>query len=397
MAQHDSRYMFKRIIRVLGIFTVILFLAGFYVGSKFIMWSDWAAAHQIQVWLDLSCLIFLALLGPVISRMIPNWLNSRLYVFHWLTNMALGVTFTLIAYTAVVDLVGVVLKLFMGPEGRMQFQHLEPQLVLWLSGLSVLGGIVQAWMGPKIYNVEIVLDNLAPEFDGFKIAQISDLHIGSMIGARFVENVVDKTNNLAADIVVLTGDIIDGAVDYVTPIVSGLAKLKASDGIYYATGNHEYYWQVAHAIANMKRIGAQILINENVELKRGENSLVIAGVTDVSAGAMEPGHLSDPEKAAKGAPLGAVKILLAHQPGDFRRTAAAGFDVQLSGHTHGGQFFPWNIVVNLAQKYSLGLYRFDKMWIYVNRGTASWGPRLRFLVPSEITCLTLRSKSSAGF
>lgn len=171
-----------------------------------------------------------------------------------------------------------------------------------------------------------------------------------------------------------------------------LGSLRAPHGVYVVTGNHEYY-AGAHAwIDELRRLGLRVLLNEHVAIERDGATLVLAGVTDFSAGHFDPAHRSDPIAALAGAPAeAAVRVLLAHQPRSAAAAAEAGFDLQLSGHTHGGQFLPWNLFVPMQQPYVAGLHRHRNMWVYVSRGTGYWGPPKRFGAPSEITRIRLRA------
>jgi len=159
--------------------------------------------------------------------------------------------------------------------------------------------------------------------------------------------------------------------------------------VYFVTGNHEYYWNAPAWSAEMRRLGARVLDNEHVVLQRGAGHLVLAGVPDYSTRHLPEGQRSDPARALRGAPADAVKILLAHQPASYADAQAAGFDLQLSGHTHGGQYFPFSQLIRFFQRYYKGLNRHGGLWVYVNRGTGYWGPPLRAGVPAEITLLTL--------
>jgi len=156
------------------------------------------------------------------------------------------------------------------------------------------------------------------------------------------------------------------------------------------TGNHEYYSGAPAWIAELRRLGLRVLLNEHVVLRHDAASIVVAGVTDFSAHHFGEQHRSDPEVALAGAPAdAAVRVLLAHQPRSAQAAADAGFDLQLSGHTHGGQFLPWNLLVRFQQPYTAGLHRLRALWIYTSRGTGYWGPPKRFGAPSEITRLRL--------
>jgi predicted MPP superfamily phosphohydrolase len=238
--------------------------------------------------------------------------------------------------------------------------------------------------------VEVPIANLPAGLQGFSIAQISDVHVGSQIKRNYVDAIVDAVNSLGADLVAVTGDLVDGSVHDLSPHVEPLGKLRARYGAYVVTGNHEYYSGEPAWTAEFRRLGLRVLINEHVVVRHQGAPLVLAGVTDFSAHHFNPAQRSDPAAALSGAPGdAAVKILLAHQPRSAAAAAQAGFDLQLSGHTHGGQFWPWNLFVRLQQPFTAGLHRLNHLWVYISRGTGYWGPPNRFGIPSEITLLKL--------
>ncbi len=374
----------SRLFVFLGLVSTLLAVCGAYIGHRLIASSATLAAHSFAVWTFLALFLIAVLVGPILSRILPSNLRGRGYPIRWAFNMTMGIFFALLFYTVLIDAVGLLLGLFLEIDSKSSVLVLAI-----LTGVTILIGALQA-LAPRIYRVDVPLENLPREFDGFTIAQISDLHIGEMIGGEYVRAVVEKTNSLKANLIALTGDIIDGAPDLVGPVSGELGRLRAADGVFYVTGNHEYYWGIENAVSAIRKTGIKVLLNEHILIARGGEFIAIAGVTDISAGRGVAGHTSDPEKSVRGLAKNIFKILLAHQPASFREALRAGFQLQLSGHTHGGQFFPWSLVVRLFQRYNSGLVRHDDLWIYVNRGTATWGPRLRFLIPPEITLLTLR-------
>ncbi len=258
------------------------------------------------------------------------------------------------------------------------------------SALLTGAGTVQARLGPEVKEVEVRIPGLPAEFDGFHIVQISDVHVGMTIDADFISPVVDQVLALAPDMIAATGDFVDGSVQALARDAAPLGRLRAPDGTFFVTGNHEYYSGADEWCAEFTRLGMRVLQNEHVVLTRGGAQLVVAGITDYSTRGERGPHASDPHAAVAGAPRDARKILLAHQPRSAFAAAAAGFDLQLSGHTHGGQFFPWNLFVGLAHPVSKGLGEVYGMQVYVNQGTCYWGPPVRTLVPPEITSLRLR-------
>ena len=257
-----------------------------------------------------------------------------------------------------------------------------------IGGVSVGVGTAQARSGPVVEEITIPLPNLPEAFEGFRIAQISDVHVGLTIDADFISPIVDQVQALSPDLIAATGDFVDGSVATLRDEVAPLADLSAPEGVYFVTGNHEYYSGADEWTREFTRLGMRVLENEHVVLRRGDGELVIAGVPDIGS-SRRSGVASDPAAAMVGAPAEAPKILLAHQPRSAFDAARAGFDLQLSGHTHAGQFFPWNLVVGLVHPVSRGLGRVRGMLVYVNRGTGYWGPPVRTMVPPEITLITL--------
>lgn len=256
---------------------------------------------------------------------------------------------------------------------------------------SVTGiGVVQAQQPPEIVEVEVPIVGLPPQAEGFRIVQISDVHVGPTIHGEFLSAVVDRINELQPDLIAVTGDLIDGWVEQLRDEVASLGRLRARHGAFFVTGNHEYYWDGPAWCEEVARLGLTVLNNEHRIIDHDGAKLLLAGVTDVSAGSMVAAHASSPARACEGAPEGcSAKILLAHQPRSIYAAAAAGYDLQISGHTHGGQYFPMNLLVYLAQPYVAGLERHEDTWIYVSRGTGYWGPPVRVGAPHEITLLRL--------
>jgi predicted MPP superfamily phosphohydrolase len=216
------------------------------------------------------------------------------------------------------------------------------------------------------------------------------VHVGPTIKQKYVDAIVEAVNGLDADVIAVTGDVVDGSVRQLASHVAPLSRLRSRHGTYFVTGNHEYYSGAQAWTSEFQRLGMHVLMNEHVVLNHRDRQIVVAGVTDYSSHHFDPRHRSDPSVALQGAPASAaVKILLAHQPRSAAAAAAAGFDLQLSGHTHGGQFWPWNHFVRFQQPFTSGLNRLQDLWVYVSRGTGYWGPPKRFGAPSEITRIRL--------
>lgn len=274
------------------------------------------------------------------------------------------------------------------------FLHASALAVPLLAGSVTLIGFINARRTARVVDVEVPIEKLPAALHGFTIAQISDIHVGPTIRRRYLDRIVERVNALDADVIAITGDLVDGSVHELSAHTAPLSRLSARHGSYFVTGNHEYYSNAHAWIAEVRRLGLRVLLNEHVVLKHDGVSVVVAGVTDYTAHHFDPTHRSDPKAALAGAPDdAAVKLLLAHQPRTAPAAAEAGFHLQLSGHTHGGQFFPWNFFVPLQQPFTAGLNRLRDLWVYTSRGTGYWGPPKRFGAPSEITRVRLVAAS----
>ncbi len=307
----------------------------------------------------------------------------------WAGMTALGLFSMLMVLTLLRELVllaGWVVALPALPELKTESAAAVPLLAL----AAVVFGAFGARRTAAVRRVDIRIADLPVALHGFTIVQISDVHVGPTVKGGFVQRIVDAVNRLQPDAVAVTGDLVDGRVRDLRDDVAPLAGLRSRHGTFFVTGNHEYYSGVVEWTACLRGLGLKVLDNEHVVLEHDGARLVMAGVSDYSADKLMRGHSSDPQRAMSGAPAdAAVRVLLAHQPRSAPAAADAGFDLQLSGHTHGGQFWPWNLFVPLQQPFTAGLHRLRQLWVYTSRGTGYWGPPLRLGAPSEITQLRL--------
>jgi predicted MPP superfamily phosphohydrolase len=302
----------------------------------------------------------------------------------------MGFFSSLFVFTLLRDVALLVAVLALPPAKMPSVLRFSALLVLAIATLATLIGLLNARRRARIVNVDIPLPNLPQALHGFTIAQISDIHVGPTIKRGYVDAIVDAVNGLKADVIAVTGDIVDGSVRDLSPHTQPFSRLSAKYGAYFVTGNHEYYSGEPAWTAEFRRLGLHVLMNEHVVVTHEGERIVLAGVADYSAHHFNPQQRSDPQRAMQNAPADAgARILLAHQPRSAQAAAEAGFDLQLSGHTHGGQFWPWNLFVRLQQPFTAGLHRLNNLLIYISRGTGYWGPPKRLGAPSEITRLKL--------
>jgi uncharacterized protein len=345
---------------------------------------DWGAA------LGVALLIAACIVVPMSVR--TRAMRDRTWAdrLAWLGLTAMGFFSSLLVCTVLRDLFLLAVRLFGGGTLEQAWTAPSAILTILITALITVIGLGLARARPRIVNVDIPVTDLPESLRGFSIAQISDVHVGATIKRPFVEQVVSRVNALRADMIAVTGDLVDGSVPQLAAHTAPLAGLVARHGAFFVTGNHEYYSGERAWTSELRRLGLKVLKNEHVVLQHDGAAIVLAGVTDYSAHHFDPAQQSDPAAALHGAPSDAgAKILLAHQPSSAEAAANAGFDVQLSGHTHGGQFWPWNLFVGFFQPFTGGLHRLKSLWVYVSRGTGYWGPPNRFGVPSEITHIRL--------
>jgi hypothetical protein len=263
-----------------------------------------------------------------------------------------------------------------------------------LAGVAAVGAsavALKSGLGEvDVREVPVKLERLPRQLDGLTVVQLTDVHVGPTIGKKFIDAIVEKANSTKPDAIVITGDLVDGPVEELAESVAPLGKLSARYGVYFVTGNHEYYSGSKKWIAYLEKLGIKVLQNERVTLGDHDKLIDLAGIDDVStarfSGKTDFGLSAalarrDPEREL---------LLLSHQPKPILEAAKHGVGLQLSGHTHGGQIFPFGALVSLTQPYMAGLYRHDeKTQIYVSRGTGFWGPPMRLLAPAEVTKIVL--------
>ena len=341
--------------------------------------------------------LFLAIPGSLFLR--RSALANSLQGLVWVAMTWLGLLLFLTLATASADLVrgGWQLARAFGDSGPLDPERRQVAARLVAGAAALLGGTLglfslRSGLGRvQLRQLNVTLSRLPDALSGTRIVQLSDVHVGPTIHKAFIETIVAQCNALNPDIVAITGDLVDGSVEELREHVAPLAQLKAKYGVFFVTGNHEYYSGAEEWCTELKRLGIRVLRNERVSIGDDSASFDLAGVDDHSARGHAEGHGENVPQALHGRDPARELVLLAHQPRTIFEAQNHGVGLQLSGHTHGGQLWPWTYLVRLQQPVVAGLAQFGKSLIYVSRGTGYWGPPMRLGAPSEITELTLRS------
>lgn len=332
-------------------------------------------ASQFHLWSRLSS-------GSVFA---PEFPRSVVILFNW----AFGTILLLAALQLLLD-AGTLVAMLVRRGGVAVPDAARYAIVALAAVLGVIG-VQQALRAPAEKRLEIAIPGLPPAFDGYTLLQLTDLHISRLFPADWTRTIVDRSNALGADLIVVTGDFIDGSLSARRADVEPLRELSAPDGVLFVPGNHEYFFEYDAWIRYFGGMNMRGLANEHTVLQREGDRLVVAGVTDLSAHRTGD-QVPDLAAALDGAPAGVPVVLLDHQPARAREAAARGVALQLSGHTHGGMILGLDRVVAMANGgFVSGLYAVGGMTLYVNNGTALWpGFALRLGRPSELTLITLR-------
>ncbi|TDQ05486.1 metallophosphoesterase [Labedaea rhizosphaerae] len=326
-------------------------------------------------------------LGRVVGPVAGEWFEAPGFVW-------LGLAAYLVLALIVLELARLAARPWVRPSGMP-----DPSRRLLLArGLAVTAGVASAGIvgtgmvtalgPPDVRRVDVPLRALHPDLTGFRIAVVSDIHLGPMLGRGHTERLVRMINETSPDLVAVVGDMADGTVDELCPAAEPLQDLVSRNGSFFVTGNHEYYSGYQQWIGELDRLGVHPLRNERTTITRGAGGFTLAGVNDLTGRSM--GDAPDFDRALDGRDPSVPTVLLAHQPVQVDEAAKRGVDLQLSGHTHGGQAWPFHYVVGLGQPSLAGLSQVDKTWLYVTRGAGFWGPPVRIGAPPDITVVTLK-------
>lgn len=349
-------------------------------------------------WYWLALIVFWVCAGPLamIFRGIYGY-NTATILAVWIGWTLTGLLYLVLSFLALRD-VGLLLFGWMrsyqdnplDADKRALFVRGSNAAIGVVTTVVAANGIRAARRTAAIVDVEVPVAGLPPSLSDLKIVQISDIHIGDTAGREYLSRIIDRVMGVSPDIVFITGDLIDGRVREIGDLLDPLDRLNAPLGVYYITGNHEYYFDAEAWVREVQTHGITTLVNEHVVIPYRGQRLVVGGIPDHDGGQFIASHRPDVGKTFEGAPEAAVRILLAHQPRSYPLAEGHAVDLQLSGHTHGGQIWPFGLLVPLQQYFSSGLHPVhDDRWIYISRGTGYWGPPIRVGAPSEITRIQL--------
>ena len=368
---------------IIFIFVLILVFASlhYYVHKRFVekAYLRRSIKRAFNIFLILN---FLGVLAYALTRyypFIPNWLY---FVF----SLPIGIIFLMFCWTLIYDAFNKTLSLPQISQSKRDFfrKSLDIISVGALFGLNIRA--VSEAQHIVFEDVDIKIKNLKKQYS---IVQLSDIHIGGLIDAGFIKSIVSKINASEPDLVVITGDLVDIEIKYARSALNELAFLKSKYGTYFIVGNHEYFHDIAEILKTVKSLGIKVLENDSVYIGEKDSGFNLAGVYDMF-GYRTLEFVPDLKKALKHTLAISPTVLLAHQPLYIQEVENKNVDLMLSGHTHGGQLYPFRLLVKMQQPYIAGLYNHnDRLQIYVNRGTGYWGPPMRLGVSSEITNIKL--------
>lgn len=340
--------------------------------------------------------IVLALLGasvvaqPIAERLVGP---RRARALSWVASLWMGFAFVtmllLLASGTLTVLAGAALPADSDPVGAAR---LRGGIVLLVALAVSARALRDGWRPPLVRRSEIELERWPSALDGFRIAQVSDVHIGPLLDRGFARDIVARVAALEPDLIVVTGDLVDGTVAHLRDDVAPLAELHAPHGVFFVTGNHDYYSGVDAWLAEVERLGIRPLRNERVLIETPRGAFELAGVNDRLGALFGPQHASDLDAALEGWTRVRPLVLLAHDPTTFHEAWPRGVDLQISGHTHGGQIWPFGYLVRLAVGFVAGHYRRGGSQLWVSCGTGFWGPPMRLGAAPEITEIVLRAK-----
>ncbi|MCH2169231.1 metallophosphoesterase [Myxococcota bacterium] len=388
-----TRFLTLAAVTIFGLLASSLVIAAhFYLLERLVV-----APALPQPWQDLAYAM-VGLLGIVLlaGPMVERWVaRGRARWLAWPAYVWMGVGFLMLVAVGALDALAGLIGWAASATG---FQwHVSASttaiVALLLTTLASAVGLRSGLGPPRDARVEIFVPNWPRKLDGFRIAQISDIHIGVLLDRRFAAALTQRVNDLSADLVAVTGDLVDGSVAELAPEVEPFGALRGRLGVFFVTGNHDHFSGATEVVTLVEGLGLKALRNQRVEIVDGGECFDLIGVDDAHAGWTDSDGGENLDAALEGRDENRPGILLAHDPTTFRRASSRGIDLQLSGHTHGGQIWPFGILVRLFVRYLSGVYRKGRAQLYVSRGSGFWGPPLRLFAPAEVTEIVIRAIS----
>jgi predicted MPP superfamily phosphohydrolase len=376
-------------IAVIGLVLTLIVLAHRYVLERVVFAAPFPPVLEALLATIAVALSLGVILQPAIERFVPARLARAIA---WPAYVWMGAFFLLLCTTLGAEALAALARLAL-PAGSLD----GPEFAAWralaiaaVGGAATALGVAEALRGPRVARVELRLARWPSGLDGFRIVQISDIHIGTLLDRRFAAALAERVNELAPDLVAVTGDLVDGSVDRLRDEVAPFGALRARHGVYFVTGNHDWYSGAVDWVGHLRELGFVALRNERVTIGANGAHFDLAGVDD-HRGDWRQGSPCDVDRALGDRDASVPVVLLAHDPATFAEASRHGVDLQLSGHTHGGQIWPFRWLVRLSVPWVEGLHERNGSRLYVSRGTGFWGPPLRFLAPAEITEIVLRA------
>lgn len=376
-----------QIILFLAIITAVIGGVHYYLWARLVRDPAWPARWSRAVTTALIALALAMPLSMMLGRALPRDVQRPIA---WVVYVWMGAAFLLLVASALGDLVRLVLPPT-DPSRRTFLSRLFAGVV-GSAGSALSGVAVARAVGDwAVRTVPVSLPRFPRSRDGFTIVQLTDIHVGPTIGREFIEALVARVNALRPDLIAITGDLVDGSVATLGPLLEPLRGLRAPHGVFFVTGNHEYISGVHAWVEFLPTLGLRVLQNERVTVGDGDDAFELAGIEDHSARRFGMDRAPDLPRALHGWDRARALILLAHQPKQGRDAAREGVGLVLSGHTHGGQIWPFTYFVYLDQPWISGLHRVRDTQVYVSEGTGYWGPPMRLGTRGEITKVVLRS------
>jgi predicted MPP superfamily phosphohydrolase len=329
------------------------------------------------------------------AGLVAGW--PPVQVLAWLTYAPASLMLCLLPVAVVKDLVTLCLSSWLSRQDPRARWARRSVVVSWCCAIGLLFHAThEAARVPRVVTVDVPVVGLPAELEGLRIAQLSDLHVGQTVGEGFARRVVAEVEQLNADMIVITGDLVDHRPTTTVHQLGALRQLCTGHQVYFVTGNHEHGWGAGGWVRELRAMGVDVLQNESRVVTVRGGSLTLLGVVDASARYRRDGIVTDLAAAASSAPAAGPRILLSHQAPRrlMDQARALGVDLVISGHTHGGQVYPGHLLAAAMQPWLAGLHRCGPMWIYVSRGAGFWGPMLRIGAPSEIAVLRLKAATA---